>query len=117
MAKTVSMAGIFPPIPTPYDAAEELDLKALASNFEKWNRYLLAGYVVLGTNGEVPYLSEAGKLTYFEAARKLIPSGRLFMAGCGCESTHNTIALVKQAASLGADVALLISPNSNPLSR
>lgn len=110
-AATLSMAGIFPPIPTPFDAAGELDLKALASNLEKWNRYPLAGYVVLGSNGEMPYLSDAEKLTYFEAARKLIPSNKRFMAGCGCESTHSTIALVKHAAALGADVALLISPS------
>jgi 4-hydroxy-2-oxoglutarate aldolase len=112
MAKApLSMAGIFPPIPTPFDAAEELNLKALATNLEKWNKTPLAGYVVLGSNGEMPFLSEAEKLTYFEAARKLIPSGKLFMAGCGCESTHSTIQLVKKAATLGADVALLISPN------
>ena len=52
---TISMAGIFPPILTPFEASGELDLKALASNFEKWNRFPLAGYVVLGTNGEFPY--------------------------------------------------------------
>jgi len=109
--KPVSMVGIFPPIATPFDGAGEVDFKALASNFQKWNTFPLAGYAVLGTNGEMPYLSDAEKLTYFEAARKLIPSGKLFMAGCGCESTHSTIALVKQAARLGADVALLISPS------
>jgi 4-hydroxy-2-oxoglutarate aldolase len=32
------------------------------------------------------------------------------MAGTGCESTHSTLALTKQAASLGADIALLITP-------
>jgi 4-hydroxy-2-oxoglutarate aldolase len=105
------MAGIFPPIPTPFDAAGELDLKALARNFERWNRYPLAGYVVLGSNGEFPYLSEAEKLTYFEAARKHIPQGKLFMAGTACESTHSTIALTREAASLGADVAILITPS------
>jgi 4-hydroxy-2-oxoglutarate aldolase len=109
--QAVSMAGIFPPIPTPFDAAGEVDLEALASNFRKWNTFPLAGYAVLGTNGEMPYLGDAEKLTYFEAARKLIPPGKLFMAGCGCESTHSTIALVKQAAALGADIALLISPS------
>jgi 4-hydroxy-2-oxoglutarate aldolase len=105
------MAGIFPPIPTPFDAAGELDLKALARNFERWNRYPLAGYVVLGSNGEFPYLSEAEKLMYFEAARKHIPQGKLFMAGTACESTHSTIALTREAASLGADVAILITPS------
>jgi 4-hydroxy-2-oxoglutarate aldolase len=111
MGTPLSMAGIFPPIPTPFDAAGELDLKALASNLEEWNRYPLSGYVVLGTNGEFPYLSETEKLTYFEAARKHIPPGKLFMAGTGCESTHSTIALTKQAAALGADVAIVISPS------
>ncbi len=111
MSRPLSMAGIFPPIPTPFDAAGELDLKALARNFERWNRYPLAGYVVLGSNGEFPYLSEAEKLMYFEAARKHIPQGKLFMAGTACESTHSTIALTREAASLGADVAILITPS------
>lgn len=110
-AKAISMSGIFPPIPTPFDADGELDLKALAFNLAKWNEYPLAGYVVLGTNGEFPYLSDAEKLNFLEAARKGIPSGRLFMAGTGCESTHSTIALTRQVAALGADVALLISPS------
>jgi 4-hydroxy-2-oxoglutarate aldolase len=108
--KTVSMAGIFPPIPTPFDAAGELNLKALADNLERWNKYPLAGYVVLGSNGEMPYLSEAEKLKVFETARKHIPKGKLLLAGCGCESTHSSIALAKQAAAIGADVALFISP-------
>jgi 4-hydroxy-2-oxoglutarate aldolase len=112
MMKTpLSMAGIFPPIPTPFDAAGEIDLNALARNFERWNRYPLSGYVVLGSNGEFPYLSESEKLTYFEAVRKLIPPGKLFMAGTACESAHSTIALTKKAASLGADVAILITPS------
>lgn len=110
-ATPISMAGIFPPIPTPFDGAGELNLKALAANFEKWNRYPLSGYVVLGTNGEFPYLSEQEKLTSLEAARTHIPRNKLFMAGAACESTHSTIALVKQVAALGADVALLISPS------
>jgi len=111
MKTAPSMAGIFPPIPTPFDEAGELNLKALAANLEKWNRYPLAGYVVLGTNGEFPYLSETEKLAYFEAARKSIPTQRLFLAGTGCESAHSTIALTKRAAAMGADVAILITPS------
>jgi len=108
---TISMAGIFPPIPTPFDAAGELDWKSLEFNFKKWAPYPLSGYAVLGTNGEFPYLSEAEKLAYLEAARKYIPSGKLFMAGVGCESTHSTVALVKKVAALGADIALVITPS------
>ena len=110
MTKTVNMAGILPPIPTPFDADGELNLKALAQNMAKWNSTPLAGYVVLGTNGEMHYLSEAEKLTYLEAVRKHIPANKLFVAGCGCESAHSTIAFVKKVAALGADVALLVNP-------
>lgn len=110
MAKAVSMAGIFPPIPTPFDAAEELDLKALEKNITHWNTTPISGYVILGSNGEMTYLSEAEKLKVFETARKAIAPGKLMMAGCGCESTHCSIQLAKQAAAIGADVALFISP-------
>lgn len=109
--KTPSMAGIFPPIPTPFDASGELELMALAENLAKWNRYPLAGYVVLGTNGEFPFLSDQEKLTFLEAARKSIPAGKLFLAGTGCESAHATIALTRQVAALGADVAIVITPS------
>jgi 4-hydroxy-2-oxoglutarate aldolase len=105
------MTGVFPPIPTPFDAAGEIDLKALGRNMEFWNRYPLAGYVVLGSNGEFPYLSESEKLAFFEAVRKHIPPDRIFMAGTACESTHSSIAMTKAAASMGADVAILITPS------
>jgi len=111
MKTPLSMAGIFPPVPTPFDAAGGIDLKALTRNMDFWNRFPLAGYVVLGSNGEFPYLSESEKLAFFEAVRKHIPPGKLFMAGTACESTHNTIALTRAAASLGADVAILITPS------
>lgn len=111
MKSPLSMAGVFPPIPTPFDAAGEIDLKALGRNMEFWNRYPLAGYVVLGSNGEFPYLSESEKLAFFEAVRKHIPPDRIFMAGTACESTHSTIAMTRAAASLGADVAILITPS------
>jgi 4-hydroxy-2-oxoglutarate aldolase len=104
------MAGIFPPIPTPFDAQEELDLKSLQKNIAHWNMTPINGYVVLGSNGEMTYLTEAEKLQVFETARKAIAPGKLMMAGCGCESTHASIQLTKQAAAIGADVALFISP-------
>jgi 4-hydroxy-2-oxoglutarate aldolase len=106
----ISMAGVFPPIPTPFDGNGDINYTALKSNMERWNRYPLKGYVVLGSNGEMPYLSESEKLAYFEAVRKLIPSGKLFLAGVALESAHSTVALVKKVATLGADAALVITP-------
>jgi len=111
MHKSLSLHGIFPPIPTPFDARGDVALGALADNIERWNQYDLAGYVVLGSNGEAVYLTEQEKVRVWETARRAIPSDKLMVAGTGCESTRETIALTRLAAEAGADVALLVTPN------
>jgi 4-hydroxy-2-oxoglutarate aldolase len=107
----VSLSGVFPPIPTPFDAEDEVATQALVENLERWNQYDLAGYVVLGSNGEAVYLTEEEKLQVWETARRVIPADRVMIAGTGCESTRETIALTQQAARAGADVALLVTPH------
>lgn len=108
---TISLSGVFPPIPTPFDAQGDVATRALVENFERWNQYDLAGYVVLGSNGEAVYLTEEEKLRVWETARQAIPSDRVMIAGTGCESTRQTIVLTRQAARAGADVVLLVTPH------
>jgi 4-hydroxy-2-oxoglutarate aldolase len=67
--------------------------------------------VVLGSNGEAVYLSEREKLRVLESARGAVPPDKLLIAGTGCESTTETIALTRQAARIGADAALILTPN------
>ena len=107
----ISLHGVFPPIPTPFDVNGDLALGALTENLERWNAYDLAGYVVLGSNGEAVYLTEGEKVQVWEAARRAIPPDKVMIAGTGCESTRETIALTRLAAQAGADVALLVTPN------
>lgn len=108
---TVSLSGVFPPIPTTFDAKGDVDPHALIENLERWNQYDLTGYVVLGSNGEVGYLTVEEKLRILETARQAIPTDKLLIAGTGCESTRQTIALTNQAAQAGADAALLLTPH------
>jgi 4-hydroxy-2-oxoglutarate aldolase len=103
--------GILPPIPTPFDQEGNLALDALAANLAHWNQYGLRGYVVLGTNGEYVYLSHEEKLQVLSTAREAIPPEKLLIAGTGCEATHHTIELTQQAAEIGADAALVITPS------
>ncbi len=107
----ISLAGVFPPIPTPFDARGDLCHHALAENITRWNQYDLAGYVVLGSNGEGVYLSEEEKVGVWETAREAIPTDRLMLAGTGCESTRETLALTRLAAQTGADAALVVTPH------
>jgi 4-hydroxy-2-oxoglutarate aldolase len=67
--------------------------------------------VVLGSNGEAVYLTEKEKLRTLETARQAISGGKLLIAGTGCESTAATIALTRQAAQVGADAALVLTPH------
>jgi 4-hydroxy-2-oxoglutarate aldolase len=112
MGKTsLSLHGIFPPIPTPFTADGEVAYPELAANLARWNQYGLTGYIVLGSNGEGVYLNEAERVRVLEAAREAIPAGKVLVAGTGCESTHETIALTRQAARSGADAALVLTPH------
>jgi 4-hydroxy-2-oxoglutarate aldolase len=107
----ISLKGVFPPIPTPFDDLGRVDHQALRDNLDRWNRYDLAGYVVLGSNGEAVYLTEDEKIRVWETARDAVPSGKLLIAGTGCESTQETIALTQTAAAAGADAALVVTPH------
>ena len=107
----ISLSGVFPPIPTPFDAQGDVAIQRLVENIERWNQYDLSGYVVLGSNGEAGYLSEEEKLRVLTAARQAIPSDKLVIAGAGCESTRQTIALSRRAADAGADGVLLVTPH------
>jgi 4-hydroxy-2-oxoglutarate aldolase len=108
---TISLRGVFPPIPTPFDAQGEVDCGALTANLERWNAYGLAGYVVVGSNGEAAFLTEEEKRRVWETARQAIPAGKLLIAGTGCESARQTIALNRLAADAGADAALVVTPH------
>jgi 4-hydroxy-2-oxoglutarate aldolase len=106
-----SVRGVLPPIPTPFDTGGHVAYGALRENLQRWNQYDLAGYVVLGSNGEAAYLERSEKVRLLEAARDAIPSDKLLIAGTGCESTLATIELTRQAAEVGADAALVVTPN------
>lgn len=107
---SVNLRGVFPPIPTPFTADGEVAHDQLAANIARWNRTALAGYVVLGSNGEYVYLSEKEKLEVLETARAAIPADKLMIAGTGCEATRAAIDLTQAAAKIGADAALVLHP-------
>lgn len=102
--------GVFPPIPTPL-AEGEVAHDKLSENIAQWNQTGLAGYVVLGSNGENVYLSEAEKRAVIATAREAIPSDKLLIVGTGRESTRLTVESTQTAADLGADGALVVTPS------
>jgi 4-hydroxy-2-oxoglutarate aldolase len=106
----IGLKGVLPPIPTPFREDGEVAYDKLAENLERWNRTDLSGYLVTGSNGEFAALTEHEKMRIWEVARKHIPTQKRFLAGTGCETTRETIAMTKQAASAGAEAALVVTP-------
>jgi len=104
------LKGILPPITTPFENGD-MSLGRLRENFAKWNRIDLSGYLVLGSNGESVYLSENEKLSILEASRDSIPASKIMLVGTGLESTQETIRFTKQAAQIGGDYALVVTPS------
>lgn len=102
--------GIFAPIPTPF-AEEEIAYGRLEENLARWGSTGLSGIVVLGSNGEQPYVDEDEKVELWAFARKHFPKDKMVIAGTGCESTRATVRLTKKAADAGAQAALIISPH------
>jgi 4-hydroxy-2-oxoglutarate aldolase len=107
----LSLAGLFPPVPTPFSADGALDLGALRGLIESLNQDPLAGYVLGGSNGEFTSLTADERLQVVNAARAVVPRGRLLIAGSGAESTRETIALTRAMAERGAEAVLVVTPS------
>ncbi len=103
--------GIYPPLPTFFDAREELDLATYRQHISNLAGTGIAGYVVMGTNGESVHLTSEERVQVLEAAREAAGSSVQIIAGCGEQSTRATIANCRRAATAGADAALVLPPS------
>jgi 4-hydroxy-2-oxoglutarate aldolase len=103
------LGGVIPPVATPF-TGEEVAHERFRENLAAYNRVPLGGYVVLGSNGEFPFLSFEEKVaccrTVVEAA-----AGRPVLAGTGSESIRETIELTRAVAETGVVGALVLHPS------
>src|SRR5436190_9664568 len=104
------LSGVFAPIPTPFDDDGAADPDRLRAALARWVRRPLAGFVILGSNGEAVLLDEEESDLIIAAAREAVPHGRPLIIGTGRESTRAAIRAVRRAADLGADFALVRTP-------
>lgn len=110
MAHKIDLNGILPPIATPFDEKGNIDHEALARNVARLSQTGIRGVLVLGSNGEYPYLSETEKREAVKTVAAATPDDMVVMVGSGCESTRETIRLTNDCAAMGAHTALVITP-------
>lgn len=106
----MSLRGVIPPLVTPFREDGALDEEAFEANLERYAAFDLAGYLVLGSNGEAQSLDADEKLRLVRAVRRRC-GGRTVLAGTGLESTRATLELTRHAADAGADAALVLTPH------
>jgi 4-hydroxy-2-oxoglutarate aldolase len=107
----ITLAGLYPPITTPFNQDETIAFNKLESNLGKWLEQPLDGVVMPGSNSEAAHLTAAERIEIWKVcAAALKGTGKRLIAGTGCESTAETIALTRTASSLGAQAALVLPP-------
>lgn len=106
----LALAGIFPPLTTPFAADGALDLPALRRNVQGYAAAPLAGYVALGSNGEFVHLSASEKEEVIAACVQEA-GDRPVLAQVGEGSLRQTAAAARRAAELGAAAVLAVTPH------
>jgi 4-hydroxy-2-oxoglutarate aldolase len=106
------LSGVLPPVPTPFDEKGNADLDGLTENILKLNGTGLAGYIVMGSNGEAVHLSADERGAVIERVRLAADKGssNIVVAGVNELSTWAAIDATKKAAARGADAALVVTP-------
>lgn len=113
MAATMAkrLGGVFAPVVTTYDRAGAVETGAFRANIRAHLAAGLDGVVLCGSTGENPLVDDAERRTLLEAARAEVPRDKWLIMATGAESTRQAIARTADAARLGADAALVVSPH------
>ncbi|MDE3069843.1 MAG: 4-hydroxy-tetrahydrodipicolinate synthase [Acidobacteriota bacterium] len=100
-------------IVTPFDA----DLRVAEGPFVDLMHHLAAhgsdGFVVCGTTGEAPTLSDEEHLALIALAVAERPPGTTIIAGTGSNDTRHAVHLTERATELGVDATLSVTPYYN----
>ncbi|MDR3331113.1 MAG: dihydrodipicolinate synthase family protein [Synergistaceae bacterium] len=118
----MKLEGIYAPVPTPFkpDGSEEIFIDAFRDNLKKWAGTSLAGVVICGSNGELPFTSMDERALLTKTAREILgtsstsrasETSKKIVAGTYMNTTKDTILCCKNAADAGADAALLLPPH------
>ncbi len=110
----LKLEGIYPPVPTFFDAAGELDLETLRRHLQHLTEPAncwVSGIVALGSNGEAAHLDEPERDLVLRTMRASTPTSLPILAGASAQSTRGTLALCNSAARAGAAAALILPPS------
>src|SRR6476469_10860727 len=97
----MQIRGIIPPVATPMQANEDLDLPRLRSFIDHLIQSGVHGIFVLGTNSEFYALDEAEKQAVIATAVEHVRGRVPVFAGTGAETTREAVRLTRMAEKEG----------------
>lgn len=109
----VRLGAILTAIVTPFDADDRIDDDAFVALMGHLAVNGSDGFVVCGTTGEAPTLSDEEHLGLIELAVAEKPPGKTIVAGVGSNDTRHAVHLTERACALGADALLSVNPYYN----
>ncbi|WP_256805894.1 4-hydroxy-tetrahydrodipicolinate synthase [Bradyrhizobium sp. Bra64] len=105
--------GFIPDMPTPFDAADTIDLKAFAALCERQVAAGVPALVLCETAGEAPTLSPAEQEFVIRAAVDVARGRVRIIAGAMSNGTGQAIELARRAEAAGADAVMAVVPAYN----
>jgi 4-hydroxy-tetrahydrodipicolinate synthase len=106
----MQIRGIIPPVGTPMQANEDLDLPRLKWFLDHLITSGVHGLFVLGTNSEFYAMDEMEKQQVIATAVEHVRGRVPVFAGTGAETTREAVRLTKMAEKEGADGVSVITP-------
>lgn len=107
----MSLAGIYPVVPTPLDSSEQID----EGSIERLTAFLAEkgtqGATILGVFGEQPKLAESEQVQVMQAFRRFLPEGLALIVGVRAVGTDVAVGMARTAAEYDP-AALLVGPPS-----
>ena len=99
------------PLVTPFKEDQSVDYEAAVSIAEKLIEDNMADSIILsGTTGEFFTMSFEERVKMFKVIKETVEKKIPLMAGVGCASTIETIALAKKAEEIGFEIMMVVSP-------
>lgn len=105
-------SGVFTALVTPFKQGE-IDWTSLKRLIRHQLDAGINGFVICGTTGESPTLSESEKLSLFDFVKSEVSGQVPLVMGTGTNSTSDSIRATQSAAAQGADAALVVVPYYN----
>lgn len=109
--KKVELKGIIPPIITPMNDDESINVSVLREQVNRQIKNGVHAIFCFGTNGEGYILDGKEKQLVLETVIDEVNGRVPVYAGTGCVSTKETISQSKMAMDAGADVLSVITPS------